>query len=174
MRYWIDLKFDEFMGHKGVKLELTHRDDLEEQVYRDMIPDPLDPMDECLRECVKDSFSEKETETLREYFARREGIAFLARHARPVSDPNQVGISFNGWGGCDGYYHISEELENWPLPCRVHGYYDLEEADAGPCVNTDLTTFVLSKTNQGIVLKQPPSMNPGLSSLVAKILKDQQ
>jgi hypothetical protein len=156
-RYWVGMKVKELRGHQGVYMSLFHADDLPEEVYRVQLPAPLDWTDLHLRSAVDDSFSAAEVEALREHFAGYpDVIEFKSGPMRPVQ-ANMCGKKAMAVGGCDDILMIYENVR-YALPFRVEGYFDLEDAESGPCVkdpNAGLIRVFFPEEGKPII-KRPP------------------
>jgi hypothetical protein len=157
MRYNVFIIAKEFREHTGVTFKLFHPDDLPEEVYEEMIPAELDRADPYLRSVAEETFSEDEVGILRDWFTQEwAGGAFKTQPADPVK-ANAMGVGALPVGGADGCILFSE-YEDWPLSCRVHAYYDLEDAEDGPYVrNPDLAYLTIARNDAGqVVVKLPP------------------
>jgi hypothetical protein len=150
------LKAKEVRHHQGVWFRLFHWDGLPGDVYCGQLPPPLDWTDDYLQSAVDQTFSGTEVEALRQYFANWEDTEFSAEPARPVAD-GMLGVGIRAVGGRDDFY-LFWKCEDYPLPFRVAGYYDLSRADSGPYVrDPGLSLHLVSVDDQGqIVWKRPP------------------
>jgi hypothetical protein len=118
-RFFIELRVDEFDGHKGVTFKLFHDEWLPDAIYRDWLPAPLDWTDLELRTAVNDTFDAEEVEALRKYFAGWEEVTFKVRKARPIR-ADQCGLGVIPVGGVHGVYRFSEH-DDFPFrsPCTA-------------------------------------------------------
>jgi hypothetical protein len=159
-RYIISVTAESFRQHQGVRFYLFHVEGLADDLYRRLIPPGMNWLDPSLQSMADDTFDAQEVEALRRWFAGQPGLTVSAEAAEPIGPGDKRSLGGFGAGpvGLSGGWLCFEELAGWPLPCKVHGNYDLRHAESGPYVdNPNLSMMRVYEDEDGNrVVKQPP------------------
>lgn len=116
--------------HKGVRVYLYHHEELPEEVYRTYLH-PLDHTDGYLRSTVEETFSGKEIEQLRDFFADETDVTFCTLPARP-SEEGEMGV------GAHAVASSHSDIFRWSeCPLKISGHYDLRHANSGAWVELE-------------------------------------
>lgn len=127
--FWeANLIADEYRGYKRVSFALFKQDQTEETSRARAIQAGITNQalleDLYFLSQIEEMFTAQEIEVLKEFFSLWEGVELEIKPARePVKDG--WGVGANAVGGPTDFYMFSE-MEGYPLPFKVWGYYNLE------------------------------------------------
>ena len=137
--YGVSVIADEYNGHTGVTLKLwRHKGDPPFRVDDYMPPGVFDK-DEgfYLRDAIRELFTREEALALVDFFIKAYPHRTIELHqCRPAEWPtSRIGYgALPGGGGADHYMFDDPRAEGQP-PVSVWGYFDLNDAEAGPYVD---------------------------------------